>query len=712
MALNEEERRFFNRELSWIEFNARVLNEGLRDDVPLLERLNFLSIVSSNFDEFFQVRVASIKRAAALNPHEADSSGMTRLSLLNKISKRCHELTDLQYDALLNDVIPSLAKEGFVYVNRREYSQAQKNYIENYFNNEIFPLLTPLRTDGLEFPHIANMYLHAAFLMDKRKEIHKIDNAFSPASNTDLLAVVQIPASISQIVWFPERDGVKSFTLLEDIVSQYGAKLFPGYKIKESMLFKVARDADFAVDEESGEKFIEAMKDVLIKRQSSFAVRMVCNSSSQKILSILKQKLLLEDTDIYQVSEILNISALSDLASLDDMSEYLYPEWKCYYPVNLPKDGSYWNTLRQHDVLLNVPYESYDPVIKFISDASADKEVLAIKMTLYRTGNNSPIIQALKKAAVNGKSVTAFVELKARFDEKRNISWVEELENAGVTVIYGLANLKVHAKICLIIRKESDGIRRYTHLSTGNYNPRTAKLYQDFSIFTSSREIAFDATLFFNVISGYSIMQSMHMLSMAPVNLKSRLLELIDREIQQTTPENPGLIMAKINSLCHDEIIEALYKASCAGVKILLNVRGICTLVPGVPGMSENIKVCSVIGRNLEHSRVFYFKNSGAEEIYLSSADWMVRNLEKRIELMFPVLDKKTFASLKEIMLLYFRDNTHRHELRSDGLWDFVKPKPDETPVSVQEELHKKYQKLDEERKSQPKTEFTVRRKN
>ncbi|MBQ9538076.1 MAG: polyphosphate kinase 1 [Treponema sp.] len=712
MAENKEKGRYFNRELSWLEFNARVLSEALRKDNPLLERLNFLGIVSSNFGEFFQVRVASLKREASVNPRQKDSSGLTAKECLEKISKRSHELVEKQYKCLMGDILPALAKEGLVYVRPKDFSTAQKNYAEGFFHHDLFPLLTPLRTDLEEFPHIGSMRLHVAFLLDKMPGVHRKETGLLPKSDSDLIALVPIPSSLPRVLYLPSEDGTKRFSLVDDIVTLFGRELFPGYNVKESMVFELARDADFAVDEEAGDQFIQAMKEVLVKRQSSFPVCLWADSGSKKLLSAIKEKLALEDKDIYRVDGIIEPGSLMEISEGDEAARLSYPNWPHFYPAELPEDGSYWNTLRQKDVLLNVPYESYDPVVKLIQDASVDSEVLAIKMTLYRTGSNSPIVQALKRASVNGKSVTVFVELKARFDEQRNISWAQELEDAGATVIYGMVNLKVHAKICLIIRKESDGIRRYVHLSTGNYNPKTARLYQDFSIFTSNPDIALDATLFFNVVSGYSIVQSMHSLYMAPVSIKSRLIEMIEREISWSSPDNPGLIMAKMNSLCHDEIIEELYKASRAGVRVMLNIRGICTLIPGVKGMSENIEVSSVVGRYLEHSRVFYFKNGGSEELYLSSADWMVRNLDKRIELMFPVLDKEAFKTVKEELELYFRDNTHRHCLCKDGGWKEVKTPQGETPVSVQEEMQRKYERLDEARKSQPKLEFVVRRKN
>ncbi len=696
--------RFFNRELSWIEFNARVLHEACRKDLPLMERLKFLGIVSSNFDEFFQVRVASIKRAVLREQVPS--------TLLKKISQRCHELTEMQYNTLMNDVLPALTQKGICYVGAENYTANQKSHTESLFRSEIFPVLTPLRTDASEFPHIGNMRLHAAFLLEPLPGVHIQQNPLMAKAGEDQIALVPLPPSIPRIVWLPGSGASKYFTVLDDIIPLYGRELFPGYAVKETMLFQIARDADFGVDEEAGDKFIEAMEEVLVKRQSSFAVRMVCNTSSPTLLSRLKDKLRLSADDIYRVNGLIDPSTLMELASMEEAQAYLYPEWKNFYPADLPEEGSYWNTLRQKDVLLNVPYESYEPVVKFIRDAARDEQVLAIKMTLYRTGSKSPIIQALKEAAQNGKQVTVFVELKARFDEQRNISGSEELENAGVIVIRGVMNFKVHAKICLVIRRESDGIRRYLHISTGNYNPKTAKLYQDFSLFTSNPELAGDATMFFNVISGYSTLLPMHSLFMAPVTLKSRLLELIDREIQLHSAENPGLIVAKMNSLCHPEIVEALYRASHAGVKIMLNIRGICTLIPGKKRLSESITVLSVIDRYLEHSRIFYFRNGGSEELYLSSADWMERNLDRRIELMFPVTDAAAFKIVKETLFLYFQDNTHSHTLQSNGIWTANSPAEKEQAVRVQEALYKKYKKRSEAKKSEPATEFIIRRKN
>ena len=698
--------KFFNRELSWIEFNARVLHESCRKELPLLERLKFSGIVTSNFDEFFQVRVASIKRLLKNAPHTKDASGFTPSSLLKAISNRCHELTAIQDKTLTQDILPSLAKQGIAYIQAKDFTPSQKAFTEDFFNRHIFPLLTPLRTDGSEFPRIGNLNLHVAFLLSLMSGVHAKQTPLTAQQKDSIIAIVQVPSGINRIVWLPNEGKTKTFTLLDDIITLYGSDLFPGYKTVESMIFKIVRDADVSVDEDAGNNFIQAMKQVLIKRESSFAVRMECNVSSQTLLSFLTQKLNLTADDIYKTEGIVDASTLKTLTDCDSASAFLFPEWKHFYPTTLNADEPLWQTISQRDILLHVPYESYDPVLSFIQNAADDPDVLAIKMTLYRTGSDSPIVRSLIQAARKGKQVTVFVELKARFDEQQNMSWARELENSGAIVIYGIVNLKVHAKVLLVMRKERDGIKRYVHLSTGNYNANTAQLYQDISLFTAKEELAQDVTLFFNTISGYSAIPTMHHLYMAPVTLKSKLLELIEREIQRSTKERPGRIIAKMNSLCHPEVIEQLYKASQAGVEIILNVRGICTLVPGVKGLSENIKVVSIVDRYLEHSRIFYFYNGGKEELYLSSADWMERNLDRRIELMFPVTDRKNFLQLKELLSLYFDSDIHHYSLKKDGTWKV------HDGTGVQEIIYKKYKKKNDARRSSPKLDIVVRRKD
>ena len=706
--------RYFNRELSWLEFNARVLYQGLRKELPLLERLQFLSIVTSNFDEFFQVRVASVKRALFENPDMADISGLTPKLQLTSISARAHQIIREQQNCLMNDLLPELAENGLVYVKPENYTVQQSAYINKIFKSDIYPLLTPLRTDTEAFPHIKNLSMYAAFLLNPIDGIkfEKGGEALRGSDEVPRIAFVEIPDGIQHIYWLPVEDkdkNEKQFALLGDIITTFGTSLFPGLEVSQLMLFKVVRDADFAVDEDAGNNFIHAMEDVLIQRKSSFPVAMMCNGTSPAILSFLKEKLELNDEDVYMVDGILNPGSLMGLRSSDEDGKMSFDRWEHFYPCDLPEDEPYWDTLKLHDKILHVPYECYDPVVKMISDAADDDNVLAIKMTLYRTGGDSPIIKALETAAARGKQVVVLVELKARFDEERNIAWANELEQAGVTVIYGLVNLKVHAKILMVVRREADTIRRYVHLATGNYNPKTAKLYSDISLFTSNIGIASDATNFFNLVTGYSTLQKMNYLGMAPVTIKSRLLSMIQREIERSTPDNPGLIIAKMNSLTHEEVINALYKASQAGVKIKLNIRGICMLVPGVPGMSENITVTSIVDRYLEHARIFYFENGGNPELYCSSADWMSRNLDRRIELMFPILEKEAFREVKMILDTYFEDNTKAQLLQPNGSW--IPVEKGKNPFQAQAELYKIYKKRAEKIAKQEQTEFIVRRK-
>lgn len=705
------EYRFFNRELSWLEFNARVLFQGLRKELPLLERLQFLSIVTSNFDEFFQVRVASVKRAISEDA-KPDASGLSPKMVLTSISARAHQIIRTQQECLMSDILPSLAEKGLVYISPVQYNQQQTEYLQGVFKSEIYPLLTPLRTDMEAFPHIKNLSTYAAFLLKPIEGIKIGSEELKGDDDKPRIAFVEIPGGVSNLFWLPVDDKKnKKFALLQDVITTFGTSLFPGFAVEETMLFKVTRDADFAVDEDAGNNFIHAMEDVLIQRKSSFPVQITCNGTSETILKFLMEKLELTSDDVYKIDRIINPGDLMELRDADETGKMSFEKWEHFYPADLPEEEPFWDSLKLHDKILHVPYESYDPVVKMIKDAADDDDVLAIKMTLYRTGRNSPIIDALERAAQRGKQVVVLVELKARFDEERNIAWANELEQAGVTVIYGLVNLKVHAKILMVIRRESDTIRRYVHLATGNYNPKTAKLYSDISLFTANPQIANDATNFFNLVTGYSTLQQMNLLGMAPVTIKTRILSMIQREIERSTKDNPGLIIAKMNALTHEEVISALYKASQAGVRVLLNIRGICMLVPGVKGLSENIKVVSIVDRYLEHSRIFYFQNGGMPELYCSSADWMSRNLDRRIELMFPILDKDAFADVKSILDTYFADNTNAMELQSNGTWLAVERGKKEEKIQAQQVLYSKYKKLDENRPKNVESQFEVRRK-
>ena len=704
---------FFNRELSWLEFNARVLKQGLRKELPLLERVQFMSIVSSNFDEFFQVRVAATKRMLESSPDTADASGLTPKMVLSSISARAHQIFRQQQDCLINDIIPELAKNGLVYVPSANYTPQQTEFVQKLFRSEIFPLLTPLRTDTEAFPHIKNLEVYAGFLLKPIAGIKTTSTLFKGDDNQPRIAFVELPSGISKLYWLPSDKKERQFATLEDVISLCGTQLFPGFEVEETLVFKVARDADFAVDEDSGTNFIHAMEDVLIQRKSSFPVQLAYNGTSETIKSFLMKNLELSEDDVYKMDGMIDPSELLELREADETGKMSFEEWEHFYPVDLPEDEPYWDTLKLRDKILHVPYESYDPVVKFISDAADDDNVLTIKMTLYRTGRDSPIIDALERAAQRGKQVVVLVELKARFDEERNIAWANELEKAGVTVIYGLVNLKVHAKVLMIMRRESDTIRRYVHLATGNYNTKTAKLYSDISLFTANPEIANDVSLFFNLVTGYSTLQNMKHLGMAPVTLKDRLLSMIQREIERSTPEQPGLIIAKMNSLTHEEVIAALYRASQAGVKIMLNIRGICMLVPGVKGLSENISVVSIVDRYLEHARIFYFQNAGTPELYCSSADWMSRNLDRRIELMFPILDKTAFRQVKSWLDMYFEDNTNAEVLLPNGSWEPVAKEKRSVHLRAQEMLYKhyKYQNETTEKARKNTQGFEVRRK-
>jgi polyphosphate kinase len=562
---------------------------------------------------------------------------------------------------------------------------------------EILPLLTPLRIDEEgPLPAIESFRIHAAFLLEKEG-----------APEEEKISIVRIPSVLDRIIWLPsKKKGGTCWALLEDLVTTWAYALYPGCTIKESFLFKINKDADFSVDEKRDEDFIEAMEEVLEGRERSKAVRMVYSPGSARIRAYLLERLGLEEKDLYEVDGPLNLGSLYDLVLVRGFDHLREKPWKIHASPAFPEDESLWDRISQADVVLHFPYQSFDPVVRFFLEAASDPQVVAIKTALYRTSGNSPIVKALEQASLAGKHVTAVVELKARFDEERNISWANRLEKAGVIVVYGLAHLKVHSKVSVVMRRENGRIKRYTHLSTGNYNEKTARFYEDICLFTAQEEIAYDAGLLFNMLTGYSAAQNMRKLVIAPIALKRRLLDLIDREIRRSSPEAPGRIMAKMNALADTEIINALYRASAAGVKVLLNVRGICTLVPGVPGLSENIRVVSVVDHYLEHSRIYYFANTGEEDLYLASADWMPRNLERRVELMFPVLQEDCKRLVYGILNDYFRDNSQAWLLDSQGAWSRLRPAAGETPFRVQTGLLA--------RASAPagtaRTEFTVRR--
>jgi polyphosphate kinase len=690
--------QYFNRDLSWVDFNERVLEEGLRTDLPLMERFRFLSIVSSNFDEFFMVRVAAIKRNLGAGAG-ADSSGLTPAEQLARVSEKVHAIIRRQHDCFRDEIFPGLARSGLELLRPDSWTVPQMDYLESFFIGQVYPILTPLRIeDDRPLPFMENRGINAAFLLVSET---------APAESGESIVIVRLPRALSRIIWLSgEREprtaalGENSppeklqWALLDDVMLIWGAYLFPGFRVRESMLFKVNRDADFSVDERRDEDFIEAMEEVLKGRERSEAVRMLYSPGSGRLRDELAKRFFLGADDLYEIDGPLNTGDLMELAGVAGFEGLQEKPWKVHPASGFADDVPIWDRISQGDVMLHLPYQSFDPVIRFFQEAASDPQVISIKTTLYRTGGGgaggtaiSPVVRALEQAALNDKQVTALVELKARFDEERNISWANRLEKAGVIVIYGLSRLKVHSKVTMVMRREHGRIKRYVHISTGNYNDKTAKLYEDICLFTCREEMAYDTGLFFNMITGYSVIQNMMRLVSAPAGLKRHLLDLIEREARRTDQKYPGKIMAKLNALTDTDIIDALYRASQAGVKIFLCVRGICTLIPGIPELSENIQVISIIDHYLEHSRIYYFANGGAEEIYLSSADWMPRNLERRVELMFPALDEKIRNELRDMLNAYFQDTCQARTLDAGGTWTRRSPRPGEEPFRAQRDM-------------------------
>ncbi|TFG61632.1 MAG: polyphosphate kinase 1 [Spirochaetales bacterium] len=664
-----------------MEFNRRVLDEALDPSLPLLERLKFVCIVSSNFDEFFMVRVATLRRQHEKSDRVTCPSGISPSRQLELIAEKIQGIIRNQHKCLETEIIPGLKEKGFVYVLPTDFDAQQKQFEQTLFQEEIFPSLSPVRVEEEKpFPFTVNLKLHILFrLKDAAKKEAKY-------------AILQIPSSLRRYFWLPGSDGRVFFTFLEDIIIHNADRLFEGYRVDSYILFRVTRDADMSVDEERDEDFIEAMEEILSNRQHSVAIRLEVSSHNPELKNFLKEKLGIDEKFVYTTPGRMDLRNIMSLAFTQDFDQLRYPDWSPRRTSQINRELTMWDNIKRQDIMLHHPYESFEPVLTLLREAAEDPQVLSIKMTLYRTSGQSPIIGSLSKAAKNGKQVTVLLELKARFDEERNIEWANTLQKAGVIVIYGIARLKVHAKATLIVRRETEGVRRYLHLSTGNYNDKTARLYTDIGFMTCREDLTYEAVLFFNAITGYSSAPNLSKLTMAPISLKEKLLKLIRRETERSTADNPGLIMAKMNSLADPDVIRALYQASKAGVRILLNVRGICMLVPGVKDQSKTITVVSVIDRYLEHARVFHFHNKGQEETYLSSADWMPRNLEHRVELMFPVEAPPLKTRLKSILESFFRDNQKSSVLASSGVYVKSMPSGEAQVRGKQENLKEKVQ--------------------
>ncbi len=663
-----------NRELSWLKFDARVLNEAKDKSIPLLERLKFVSITSSNLDEFFMVRVASLKDMVHADYRKRDIAGMTASEQLDRINTATRKLVESQYNTYNRSLVPLMAANGIHIIEKyEELTAEQAAYVDRYFEEDVYPVLTPMAVDASRpFPLIRNKTLNiAALLSSKKDEKHKDAVEF---------ATVQVPGVLPRLVPIPadtsENSGEvegRTFILLEQIIEKNIDKLFLNYHVLCAHPYRVMRNADLPIDEDEAADLLKEIQKQLKKRQWGEVIRLEVEASvDKKLLRFLKDELKVAEEDIFQISGPIDLTFLMKMYGLSGCDSLRYEPYKPQRVPEIEPGEDIFEAIRGGDILLHHPYETFDPVVDFIRQAASDPDVLAIKQTLYRVSGNSPIIASLAQAAENGKQVSVLVELKARFDEENNIVWAKKLEQAGCHVIYGLVGLKTHSKIALVVRREEDGIRRYVHLGTGNYNDSTAKLYTDCGIFTCNEAIGEDATAVFNMLSGYSEPLSWNELVLAPIWLRTRFMRLIARETKHAREGKPARIVAKMNSLCDEGIIAALYEASAAGVEIELIVRGICCLKVGIPGISENIHVRSIVGNFLEHSRIFFFLNDGEEELYVGSADWMPRNLDRRVEILFPVLDDTLKEKVKHILDVELADNTKAHVLKPDGEYEKI----------------------------------------
>ena len=657
MTQNE---RFTNRELSWLAFNKRVLSEAKDNHLPLMERLKFLSITASNLDEFFMVRVASLKDQVNAGYTKKDIAGMTSKEQIDAILKETHKFTTAQYNTYNRSFLPSLKKNGLKIVTEFEkLTEEQADYVDNYFQKEVFPVLTPMAVDSSRpFPLIRNRSLNiGALLMDKKKK------------GTIDFATVQVPSVLPRVVTIPtDGDNCTTVILLEQIIEKNIQKLFLNYRVLCQAPFRVMRNADLSIDEDEAADLLIEIEKQLKKRQWGEAIRLeVEDNIDKRLLKTLRKEFNLNEDAIFKINGPLDLTFLMKVYDIEGFDHLKEPKYIPQQPKMLDASKDLFEQIREHDILLHHPYETFDPVVNFVKKAASDPNVLAIKQTLYRVSSHSPIIASLAQAAENGKQVSVLVELKARFDEENNIVWAKKLEKAGCHVIYGLVGLKTHSKITLVVRKEEDEIRRYVHLGTGNYNDSTAKLYTDMGMFTSKTRYGEDATAVFNMLSGYSEPLVWNKLSLAPLWLRGKFLSLIEREKEHAKNGRPARIIAKMNSLCDPGIIEALYDASEAGVEIDLIVRGICCLRAGIKGLSEHIRVRSIVGTFLEHSRIFYFENNGNAEYYMGSADWMPRNLDKRVEILFPVEDPILQEEIYHILHMQLSDTKKAHLLMPDG---------------------------------------------
>ncbi len=649
---------YINRELSWLQFNDRVLEEAQDRTNKLMERLKFLAITASNLDEFFMVRVASLWELDASKPSSPDFSGLTPYKQLEAISKSAHEMVLKQYSCLNRSILPALEKENIFILSYDELDDKQQTYANRYYQSTVYPVLTPMAIDQSHpFPLLNNVSLYVIV------QIADDDDT--------LFAVVQVPTVLPRILPLPAEDK-QCFILLEDIITEHIESLFTGYKVENTSVFRITRSSDVFIDEELTHDLLNEMEQSIKRRRWGDPVRLeIQKDASEAARTFLREALKLEDFEIFDIGGPLDLTVWMGF-SFKPAFEHLRNAVLQPQPVVDFMDKDIFDAIKSHDILVHHPYESFDCVVNFVKAAANDPKVLAIKQTLYRVSGGSPIVHALMQAAENGKQVTVLVELKARFDEENNIIWAKKLEKSGCHVVYGLVGLKIHCKLCLVVRMEDDGIHRYVHMGTGNYNDSTARIYTDLGFFTCKETFGQDASSLFNVLTGYTTNTTYNKLSVAPLTLRSMFYKNIEHETNNALAGKEACITAKMNSLVDKGIIDALYKASQAGVRIRLIVRGICCLKPGLPGVSDNVTVCSIVDRFLEHSRIFYFENGGNPRIYLSSADWMPRNLDRRVEIAFPVDDPRLKEQIIEILDQTLTDTEKLRIEQSDGTYERV----------------------------------------
>ena len=657
----------FNRELSWLEFNRRVLEEAMAENLPVLERLKFLSIFSTNLDEFFMIRVSGLKEQLEGGVADLSADGMTPAEQLREIGKRLRPMLKRQAAYLREVVLPQLAAAKITIEPYKSLNAKDRKKLEKYFHDNLFPILTPQSVDSSHpFPYISNLSVNIGLFIEPSRNITQKN--LKHLFRGKRFARIKLPPTLPRLVPISEKHG--RFALMEEVVAANAQALFPNMKTSDGHLFRVTRDADIELREDEAGDLMRTLERELQRRRFRFPVRLeVSDSMPDKMLKLLTEGIGVDEQDVYRIDGFLDIPALMQFYPMDRPLLKERPI-SPVIPSVLHEKKSIFDVIKKHDVLLHHPYTSFSVVTDFLAQAAEDPDVQAIKMCLYRTGKDSPIVESLIRATQRGKQVTALVELMARFDEENNIEWARRLENEGVHVVYGISTLKTHSKVLLVVRREKDKLARYVHFGTGNYNPATSRIYTDLGLLTADEDIGEDATSLFNFLTGYSQQDKYHRLLVAPLNLREKLTSLVRRECRNKLDGKPARMIIKMNSLTDDKMIAELYEASQAGVEIDLIVRGICALRPGVKGLSSNIRVRSIVGRFLEHSRILYFANGGDEEVYIGSADWMSRNLDRRVEVILPVVDPEIRSYIaNEVLGLYLRDNCNARFLRPDGTY-------------------------------------------